>query len=207
MDWTGMRRDAFTPSMLFALCLALLSCTQVAVFALPTWEGLNSRTSMTSLVPSASYIEVLGPDWVIKSQSHLSSHVLGEPGNLTAVPIAQLRNPPLFSLGLDQLWQYRNETTIYPVNILNTTLTPDVPPLQLALGGKRSGLVTGGKWLWRGTMLHYNLGPNDNGGIFYACPTEGGALGLFMFLQPSPTPPGCNIVTLHSFSRRNRNAG
>ncbi|KAJ6599073.1 hypothetical protein DFH09DRAFT_1021844 [Mycena vulgaris] len=196
--------------MLFTLCasvLRVLFCCST-VLALPTWEGLNPRSDfMSSLVPSATYIQVLGPEAVIKTQSHLSSHVPGEPGNLTALPTAQLRSPPLFSLNQNQLWQYRNESTIYPVTVVNTTLVEGVPPLQMVLGKQRSGAVTGGSWEWRGTMLRYTLGFSGNtGGIFYACPTAGGT-GIFMFLEPSPTPAGCHIVTLHSFSDRIQNAG
>ncbi|KAJ7498929.1 hypothetical protein FB451DRAFT_16768 [Mycena latifolia] len=190
--------------MLLALCLL---CCSITALALPTWEGLNPRSDfMTSLVPSATYIEVLGPQAVIISRSHLSSHVPGEPGNLTALPTAQLRGPPLFSVSRNQLWQYRNESTIYPVTIVNTTLVDGVPPLQMVLGKQRTGTVSGGTWEWRGTMLRYTLGSSGNSGIFYACPAAG-VTGIFMFLEPSPTPSGCHIVTLHSFSDRIQNAG
>ncbi|KAJ7433838.1 hypothetical protein B0H11DRAFT_2120565 [Mycena galericulata] len=179
----------------------------LTVFALPTWNGLNSRGDfMESLVPFATYIEVLGPEAVIRSPSHLSSHIPGEPGNLMALPDAKLPSPPLFSLSQDQLWQYRNESTIYPVSVINTTLVDSVPPFRMVLGKQSTGAVTGGTWLWRGTMLQFQLGSSGNQGIFYACPTED-TTGIFMFLTPSPTPPGCHIVTLHSFSERIQNAG
>ncbi|KAJ7095378.1 hypothetical protein B0H15DRAFT_829310 [Mycena belliarum] len=167
--------------MLFALAVLRILAGAALVLALPTWEGLNSRSDfMATLVPSTTYIEVLGPPAVITTQSHLSSDVPGEPGNLTALPTAQLRGPPLFSVKQNQLWQYRNETTVYPVTILNTTLVDGVPPLQMVLGKQRSGTVTGGAWEWRGTMLRYTLGASGNGGIFYTCE---GVAGIFMFLE------------------------
>ncbi|KAJ7700085.1 hypothetical protein B0H17DRAFT_925979, partial [Mycena rosella] len=115
-------------------------------------------------------------------------------------------SPPLFSVTQNQLWQYRNESTIYPVTIVNTTLVDSVPPFQMVLGKQRAGAVTGGAWEWRGTMLRYTLGSSGNAGIFYTCPAAD-VKGIFMFLEPSPTPEGCHIVTLHSFSDRIQNAG
>ncbi|KAJ7682816.1 hypothetical protein DFH06DRAFT_306017 [Mycena polygramma] len=156
------------------------------VRALPTWEGLNAHSSFTSsLVPSVTFIEILGPPGVITSQTHLSSHTPGEPGNLTAVPTVQLRAPPLFSVSQDQLWQYRNESTIYPVAVKNTTLVEGVPPLQLVLGKQPGGtVVAGGTWRWRGSMLRYELGVAGNSGVFYLCPLKDSTAGIFMFLEP-----------------------
>ncbi|KAJ7180079.1 hypothetical protein C8R43DRAFT_1117422 [Mycena crocata] len=170
--------------MLFTL--GLLYCCIIAVAALPTWEGLNPRADfISSLVPAATHIEVLGPAAVIRTRSSLSSHVPGEPGNLTALPTAQLRGPALFSVSQNQLWQYRNESTIYPVTVINTTLADGVPPLQMVLGKQKSGTVPGGTWEWRGTMLRYELGASGNGGIFYACRTpQSNNFGIFMFLTP-----------------------
>ena len=111
---------------------------------------------------------------------------LGEPGNLTFLPTAQLpsRSPSLFAVSRNQLFQYRNESTVYPVAVENTTLVDGVPPLQLVLGKYNNGLVSGGNWHWKGTMLRYELGSNGNQGIFYTCPTEGGSSGIFMSLSP-----------------------
>ncbi|KAJ7129678.1 hypothetical protein C8R44DRAFT_700656 [Mycena epipterygia] len=189
--------------MYFALWLL---CCCMAASALPTWEGLNSRSDfMDSLVPSSTYIEVLGPPNVIQTRSHLSSNVPGEVGNLTALPTAQLRVPPLFAVSQDQLWQYANETTIHPVAVVNTTVV-GVPPLQMVLGKQRTGLIAGGTWEWRGTMLRFALGSSGNSGMFYTCPSTS-VTGIFMFLEPSPTPPGCHIITLHSFASHIQHAG
>ncbi|KAJ7904501.1 hypothetical protein B0H14DRAFT_2491202, partial [Mycena olivaceomarginata] len=175
----------------FALCLfGVLWCFTSLVQALPTWEGLNPRNDfMSAIVPSATFIQVLGPMDVIKTQSHLTSNIPGEPGNLTALPTVELRAPPLFSLHKNQLWQYRNWTTIYPVVVKNTTLVDGVPLFQLTLGKQHTGVVSGGTWTWRGTMLQYNLGSSGNSGIYYTCPL-GDTTGIFMFLEPSPPPAG-----------------
>ncbi|KAK7061709.1 hypothetical protein R3P38DRAFT_3490612 [Favolaschia claudopus] len=184
-----------SPPMLFA-SLALLFLLLHSVRALPTWEGLNPRSDFTAnLVPSTTFIEVLGPPDIIRSQSHLTSHAPGEPGNLTAIPTVKLRAPSLFSVSREQLWQYKNWTTIYPVVVKNTTDIDGVPPLQLVLGKQRSGTVIGGRWRWQGSA-------GGNRGIFYTCPLEGNGAGIFMFLEQSPTPAGCHIITLQSVADR-----
>ncbi|KAJ6539332.1 hypothetical protein B0H19DRAFT_1269659 [Mycena capillaripes] len=192
--------------MLFVLCLIhALWCSMVK--ALPTWEGLNPRSDfMSALVPSATFIQVLGSRGAEGVTSHLSSHVPGEPGNLTAIPTVQLRAPPLFAVSKNQLWQYRNESTIYPVAVKNTTLVDGVPPLQLVVGKQRTDVVSGGTWQWRGSQLRYELGSVGNAGVFYLCALEDNTSGIFMFLSPAPTPAGCHIITLHSFAERIKNA-
>lgn len=90
--------------------------------------------------------------------------------------------PPLFFINQSQLWQFYNDSAIYPVNVMNTTGVAQAP-LQLVLGARRAGM-TGGSWRWWGTMLRYDLGKGSNNGLFYTCPTEGGASGVFMFLEP-----------------------
>ncbi|KAJ7228641.1 hypothetical protein GGX14DRAFT_509269 [Mycena pura] len=191
--------------MLRAASLLHLVCY---CLALPTWEGLNSRGDfMSSIVPARTYIQVMGPPAIVKDINHLSSITPGEPGNLTFLPTAQLpsRSPSLFAVSRNQLFQYRNESTVYPVAVKNTTLVDGVPPLQLVLGKYNNGLVSGGNWHWKGTMLRYELGSNGNQGIFYTCPTEGGSSGIFMSLSPGPTPEGCHIITLHSFTAEHAN--
>ncbi|TFK43537.1 hypothetical protein BDQ12DRAFT_731546 [Crucibulum laeve] len=182
----------------FAFAIGLLCLSIASVAAIPTWEGLNGRGSMGSLVPGASYIEALGPvrDNEVQTK-HLTVHVPGSLGNLTVAPNS--REPPLFYIYQNQLWQFTNETTIYPVNVVNVTGTSDFP-LQLVLGTKREGVSTG-SWRWRGAMLYYDQGTKGNQGLFYSCITESELPGVFMFLKPSPTPPGCEPLTLHSFGR------
>lgn len=202
------------------------------VVAIPTWEGLNGRSSIGSLVPGAAYIEAMGParghDYQTRHLSvqilgafprllfrSVTNHILlinlGQPGNLTLTP--NTRAPPLFYINRNQLWQYNNETAIYYVNVMNTTKTSHFP-LQLVLGKRKTGFISG-IWQWRGTMLYYDQGQKGLTGLYYNCPA-----GLFMYLQPyvahtyvdlwniissslsrGATPAGCELVTLHSFSR------
>lgn len=124
---------------------------------------------------------------------------LGQPGNLTLDFIR--RAPPLFFINRNQLWQYNNETAIYPVNVMNRT---DIPhsPLQLVTGKKRQG-VTSGMWRWRGAMLYYDQGRKDQGqkdqgqrgltGLYYNCPLDNGSAGVFMYLQPYVAFNMCGI--------------
>ncbi|KAJ7068268.1 hypothetical protein C8F01DRAFT_1364647 [Mycena amicta] len=184
--------------MLFQLLLSLAT-----VAALPTWDGLNNRPDfMSILVPTITNIQVIGT--MVNSPSHLCSHIPGEPGNLTFLPSA-VQSPSLFSISQNQLWQYKNESTVYPVAVLNTTLN-DAAFLQLVLGkqSRTSSVVSGGTWKWRGSMLQYWLGSSTNGGVFYSCPTGGQTVGLFTSVTPGPTPEGCQLVTMHSFSDMRR---
>ncbi|KAF7301669.1 hypothetical protein MIND_00732400 [Mycena indigotica] len=186
--------------MLFQLLLLCIA----TVAALPTWEGLNNRADfMSELVPTTTHIQVFGGD--INSPNHLCSHTPGEPGNVTFEPTYK-QTPALFSISQQQLWQYKNASTIYPVAVVNTTLfgTDDGPFLQLVLGKqpRTSSVVSGGSWKWRGTMLNYWYGPKSNGGVYFSCPTGGSRNGLFTRLGLGPTPEGCQLVTLHSFSTK-----
>ncbi|KAF9462642.1 hypothetical protein BDZ94DRAFT_1194273 [Collybia nuda] len=190
------------PKLFFTITLNYI----LSAIAVPTWEGLNGRNSIGSLVPGAAYIEAIGPTREHDYQTrHLSVQIPGQPGNLTLAP--NTRAPPLFYIHRNQLWQYNNETAIYYVNVVNTTETSHFP-LQLVLGRKKVG-ITNGFWQWRGTMLYYDQGQKGITGIYYNCPLEDGSAGVFMYLQPGPTPLSCEQVTLHSFSRsyRHRNGG
>lgn len=125
----------------------------------------------------------MGPRGAVGATQHLSSHVPGEPGNLTAIPTVQLRAPPLFAISKNQLWQYKNDSTIYPVAVKNTTLVDGVPPFQLVVGKQRTDVIPGGTWEWRGSQLRYTLGSAGNAGMFYLCSLGDGASGIFMFLS------------------------
>ncbi|KDQ64496.1 hypothetical protein JAAARDRAFT_228050 [Jaapia argillacea MUCL 33604] len=182
------------------LFLALIAtfCYTSLVFGVPTWEGTSQR-SIGSLVPGASPIEALGEmvpgQW--PSPKYLSvPNPPGVPGNVSVYPNP---SPPYFFVRNDQLWQITNDTSILAVNVVNTTGVADVP-LKLMVGKKRSG-ITNGSWRWRGTMLYYEQGSNSNQGVYYVCIEKTGHSGVYMFLKPSPTPSGCSLVTLHSFTR------
>ncbi|KIJ70570.1 hypothetical protein HYDPIDRAFT_172360 [Hydnomerulius pinastri MD-312] len=187
--------------MLLRLFTLLLSVLNVAV-SIPTWENLNNRDAIGSLVPGAGFLEALGPVRRVNPDSHRPNYLSvnaprGSPGQAI---IKQDSSPPMFFINHDTLWQYHNETYIYPVNVVNSTLTADAP-LQLIVSEKQGGL-TGGHWRWRGTMLYFDLGKKTNQGLYYTCQDKTGKFGVFMFLDPSPTPKGCEIITIHSFNRR-----
>ena len=105
----------------------------------------------------------------------------GNPGNVT---VSRRLTPPLFYVHNSQLYYYHNMTTIFPMNVHNSTLSSPFP-YQMKVGKKQEG-IKGGHWRWQGTMLYYERGTGSNGGVFYSCkdPT-GGLTGLYMFLQPS----------------------
>ena len=72
--------------------------------------------------------------------------------------------------------EYRNESYILHVNVLNTTLEKDEPlPYKLALAKKRDNLVDT-TWRWRGIFLHLDLGQGQrtNNGLYYKCVTRHG---------------------------------
>ncbi|KII95202.1 hypothetical protein PLICRDRAFT_34039 [Plicaturopsis crispa FD-325 SS-3] len=182
------------------LSLLLLSCIAFSV-AIPTWENFSSRSSIGSLVPGASFIEAMGsartdqwhsPNYLTIRQSGGDR---GTPGNAT---IGQTNSPPLFFINKEQLYQFTNATHILPVNVYNSTAVRGGLPLRLATGDKLEG-IGGGSWRWKGTMLYYDYGAKSNNGLFYLCQYRT-APGVYMNLDPAPTPPGCNIVTLHSFN-------
>ncbi|KAH7914360.1 hypothetical protein BJ138DRAFT_1144109 [Hygrophoropsis aurantiaca] len=184
---------------LITFCFLLISIP--LVLSVPTWESFNNRQALGTLVPGATFLEALGP--VRRAQpsdqpNYISVH--GQRGSPGRAIVTQESSPPLFYINHDQLWQYQNDTYIFPVSVLNSTLTADAP-LQVTISEKSEGL-SGGRWRWRGTMLYYDLGSKTNQGLFYTCQDKSGAHGVFMFLDPSPTPKGCEIVTIHSFVRR-----
>ncbi|CAA7259756.1 unnamed protein product [Cyclocybe aegerita] len=187
------------------LALFVLLCSLSIVASIPTWEGMNGRSSIGSLIPGASNIRALGPAISQTMPQHLTVHVPGQLGNLTISPENVgpplfFQTPPLFYINRNKLWLLVNETTVFPVNIRNMTGTHDLP-MQLVLGKKTEG-ITYGSWRWQTTMLYYDVpGGRSNDGIYYLCRTESGLQNIFMTTVPSPTPPGCGITTLHSFIR------
>ncbi|KAF8974569.1 hypothetical protein BDZ97DRAFT_35523 [Flammula alnicola] len=182
------------------LTLFVLFCSIQFIAAVPTWEGMNGRSSITSLIPGASYIQAMGPAAQAGMVKHLSVHVPEKGGNLTVTP--NTRTPPLFYINQDQLWLLVNETAVYPVNVHNSTGTHELP-MQLILGNKREG-ITSGKWRWKTTMLYYDLpSGKSNDGLYFLCITESGLYNVFMTGTASPSPNGCRHLTLHSFIRSN----
>ncbi|TFK28747.1 hypothetical protein FA15DRAFT_574575, partial [Coprinopsis marcescibilis] len=104
-------------------------------------------------------------------------------GNLTLLP--NYRLPPLYYLKKDRIWQYVNDTTVFPLNVLNVTASAAEnrhPPFQLTLGRKIEG-VEGGLWRWSGSMLYYDFpGKTETQGLFFMC--ENNRInGVFMYCQ------------------------
>ena len=106
------------------------------------------------------------------------------------------RVPDTFFVRKGQLYQYVNDTTIYPVNVYNVTM-PRVPPLQLRTERKPDGL-RGGTWRFAGSMLYYDFPGRDDDyvlkennaeylkyfrsqGLFYYCDFYDTTSGVFMF--------------------------
>ena len=129
--------------------------------------------------------------------THISA---GHPGNITLVPGTD--QPGLFYIYRHQLYNYVNETFIYPVATVNASTSSPDEPLQL-VAGEPSDAVSGGRWRWAGTRLMYDLGERTNRGQYYSCPDGSvymnmqeyvdGSLGLMMMktdLCKGQTTPG-----------------
>ncbi|KAF5369895.1 hypothetical protein D9758_001056 [Tetrapyrgos nigripes] len=192
---------------MFPLVLLFL-CSLSLVASIPTWMYAPGQSQIGSLVPGAAYIEALGvgyqPERASAMQRHLASEEQGHLGNVTVIFSRRKRSADLFYINRQQLWQFANETAIFPVNLVNTTtVIPDTGevPLRLVTGNKDKNLISSGTWRWRGTMLLYDLGPLTNGGVYYDCPQPTGGSTVITFLKPVPTPDGCNLVTLHAWSQ------
>ncbi|GLB33803.1 hypothetical protein LshimejAT787_0106870 [Lyophyllum shimeji] len=182
---------------MYPALVAILLWFTISVAAVPAWEAARGQTSIGSLVPGASYIEAIGASREKYRTTHLSALIPGQPGNLTVLHNA--RAPSLFYINRGQLWQFHNESAIYPVNVVNSTSITGFP-LQLVTGKKQAG-IRSGTWRWQGTVLNYDQGSRGNTGLFYSCTLEDGTSGVFMFLQPSPTPLQCERMTMHSWLR------
>uniref|UniRef100_A0A8H8CJX2 Uncharacterized protein n=1 Tax=Psilocybe cubensis TaxID=181762 RepID=A0A8H8CJX2_PSICU len=155
---------------------------------------------MGSLIPGASFIEAKGPVASGSIARHLSVHRPGELGNLSV--ISNNREPPYFYINQNQLYLLVNETTVYPVNVHNSTGTHELP-MQLILGKKRDG-VTQGAWRWKATSLYYDFpGGKSNNGLYFRCLLDSGKFNVFMSIIPQPPPANCQMMTLHGFMRNN----
>ncbi|KAI0068711.1 hypothetical protein BV25DRAFT_1986293 [Artomyces pyxidatus] len=171
-----------------------------AVLGIPTWETFSSRASIGSLVPGSSVIEALG-GYEVPQVLSLSAPP-GVAGNVTITMRRRSRSSDLalFFLHHNRLFQFTNETSILNVNVLNTTAVEGEPmPYKLAVSPKREGLRDA-MFRWRGTLLHYELGNGPDQTFFYVCKNASGETGIYMLAQADATPPGCTLVTLHSFN-------
>ncbi|KAJ3522342.1 hypothetical protein NMY22_g11932 [Coprinellus aureogranulatus] len=185
-------------------------------FALP-WD-IGSKGSISSTSGGIlTHIEAMGPKQAHEMvyTRHLMGLPQGQPGNVTTKINA--KNPSVFFLRKNQLYQYVNDTTIYPVNVHNVTI-PRVPPLQLRVEKKLDGLK-GGTWRFAGSMLYYDFPGRDDEflkenqpeylkyyrsqGLFYNCDLPDGTAGVFMFYYLQDAGVDCHPFTLHSFMHSN----
>lgn len=190
------------------LVLMILSCRLIS--AIPTWEGMNGRSSIGSLIPGVSSIEAKGPVATGKQPKYLTVHSpgmsrlwiaffllcsfysLGGASNVTVGPPSKVP-PPQFYINQEQLFLLVNETAVYPVNVQNSTATHHLP-MQLVLGSKKEG-ITSGSWRWKNTMLYYDLpSGKSNDGVYYRCMTASGAYNVFMTFVASVLTQALSIV-------------
>ncbi|KAF8914592.1 hypothetical protein CPB85DRAFT_519397 [Mucidula mucida] len=215
---------------IFVSILLIIVCMYLPVHGMPAWGGAPGRTSIGSLVPGATHIEAIIPSRTSGkgTTTHLTIPSIDHLGNLTLIPTAKTNySPPLFFINQDHLWLFRNESAIFPVSVVNATTQfedsqQNQAPMQLIIDRKHVG-VSGGSWKWRGTRLHYHHGNHNNAGVFYSCPTENGGTGVYLVLKvyanhlhtwaksthhfySAGRMQGCNVVSLHSFSRVNEDS-
>ncbi|EIW76107.1 hypothetical protein CONPUDRAFT_76523 [Coniophora puteana RWD-64-598 SS2] len=190
--------------MFRAISLSLVAAASYfsIVAGIPTWENSISRSVFESpFVPGASILEVLGPMRRTRQADDPKYLGVGAPHGYTGRAVVQKEPlPPLFFINQNQLWQYNNESYIYPVNVVNSTLTADAP-LQLTIDDKQKGI--NGRWRWAGSSLQYDYSDKTNRGVYYTCQDKSGLKGVYMFLDmPKVQPHGCEVVTIHGFMRQ-----
>ncbi|KAF6762618.1 hypothetical protein DFP72DRAFT_876356 [Ephemerocybe angulata] len=197
-----------TPKEMLAVVVLLLSMS--LTMAVPWAGGLRSSIASTS-GGIMTYIEAMGPHSLGEGITRHLSGQAGEPGNVTIG--VNVKNPSIFFVQKNQLYQYINDTTILPVNVYNVTINK-APPLQLILGKQPDGLK-GGSWRFAGSMLYYDFPGRDESflkennpeylkyfrsqGLFYHCAFPNAKSGVFMFYYLQDSGVSCTPFTLHSF--------
>ncbi|EKM59164.1 uncharacterized protein PHACADRAFT_191481 [Phanerochaete carnosa HHB-10118-sp] len=166
------------------LALLLLCASWVmTVLAIPSFEGVTSWTDIGSLVPGMTTLEAIGPSSWDDSGKNPFYFTIDAPHGLTGnATVKKDSAPPLFYIHNNQLWNFHNASTIYPVNTVNATKSSQLP-LQVVVGKPGSDVVKGGSWRWQGTMLLYEYGSTNNSGVYYSCQDTNGLMGLFLFLR------------------------
>lgn len=193
----------------FCYCLFLLWSIRVVV-ALPALEGFFSRNVMGA-VTGASPIEGLSALRRDDQQNmpYISRHLTtysdeGIIANLTLLP--NFKQPPIYYINKDILWQYINATTILPVNVHNVTISAQSnahPHYQIKLGKKVEGVK--GSWRFAGSMLYYDFpGKAETVGLFHKCHPATGWEGIFMYAQQEEPPMGCEPYTFHTWIHQHR---
>jgi hypothetical protein len=197
------------------LLLFLVGLYQI-VNAFPTFEGTimtDYSASSSSLAPGAGYITAMSPTQESRvGLKYLSAlGVRGTPTNLTIRSNASPRftEPPIFFIKNYQLYQLNNASSVFHVNVLNTTLPTDASredhPLRIEITPQKKGIQ--GVWKWKQSMLFFEQGKLSNRGVFYACQDKlsGSTTSVITYLkEPSTEPENCLILTLHSYIGRER---
>ncbi|KAH9977714.1 hypothetical protein BGW80DRAFT_1166089 [Lactifluus volemus] len=169
------------------LLLAFIGTNIAVVHALPTWESFNSRSSIDSLVTGSTFLLAGGLEYGLSYYltTPLPKGVCSIGGNMTISVIPHQEDAPLFFVNSGQFFEYRNESYILHVNVLNTTGVKNEPlPYKLALAKHRDGL-SNTMWRWRRTSLHLDLdyGQCTNNGFYYRCVSRHGE-GLYTSFEP-----------------------
>ncbi|KAL1678128.1 hypothetical protein EV122DRAFT_212714 [Schizophyllum commune] len=174
------------------LALLLLFYALLPVQSIPFWEPGVRQSTDSSLAGQLSYLIANVPRYQpqLAHSKHLTTIQPGHPGNITLVPGTD--QPGLFYIYRHQLYNYVNETFIYPVATVNASTTSPDEPLQL-VAGEPSNAVSGGRWRWAGTRLMYDLGERTNRGLYYSCPDGS----VYMNMQEAKPPRDCSVFSLH----------
>ncbi|KAH8830872.1 hypothetical protein DL96DRAFT_981096 [Flagelloscypha sp. PMI_526] len=196
--------------------LLVSSLFALFVSAVPHWDGFTNQASFNNLAfAGANPIEVL----LSVNQANVGANKMflslesrvNDTEQLTAGWPSKATPPPHFFInGRGHLFHFLNNSAIYPVSLVNNT-KPGEPdgPLQMVLGKKNQNTFNKGYWRWQGSMLYYDYDRWGNQGVYWRCPTENGGMGLFTSVTAfnaggtgySGFPPGCESLTLHSFTR------
>ncbi|KAF9534333.1 hypothetical protein CPB83DRAFT_902277 [Crepidotus variabilis] len=175
--------------------LLMVLCFLGIVVSIPTWDPFFDQTTVDNLVPGGSHIESNVPSAFRAAKKQMSVQTLGRPGNVTINN--HLYEPPVFYVFKRQLWYMNNESTIWPVNMRNSSTTHPLP-MQLVVEEKQGGIP--GTWRWEGSMLNFDLlgkkSPVHR--LFFVCLLNN-SYNVFFSPSPTPRPDGCEITTLHSF--------
>lgn len=112
---------AMAPPIPYLASLVLVICISLPVLAMPFWESGVRQTSDSSLAGQLSYLIANVPQYQPRAahSKHLAPAVSGLPGNITLV--SGSAQPGLFYLYRHQLYNYVNETCIYPVSAVNVS--------------------------------------------------------------------------------------
>jgi hypothetical protein len=184
----------------FAVLVLLWSLRIIS--AIPTWEPIYNYNQETlgTLHNGGAKIEAQAPN-SFYGQKHLALDIPGKPSNVTIK--THHGHPPVFYVYQRQLWLMKNETTVWPVNVYNTTGIFPLP-MQLRVAEKQEGIA--GRWWWEGQTLNFDANGRSSveSRLFYVCFTNQNDWNVFLNNKSEPTPEGCEITSLHTFTTKRR---